>query len=89
MRTKHWVEDNKEEATKILFDNHWASGDFDQALRMMNTYDFKISQKDTETAIRSTIDDYKKFGLISNEKSTDDLMKKFWNPMGVDESVVK
>ena len=89
MRTKHWVEDNKEEATKILFDNHWASGDFDQALRMMKTYDFKISQKDTKAAIRSTIDDYKKFGLVSNEKSTDDLMKKFWNPVGVDESVVK
>lgn len=89
IKTKFWVEDNKEEATKILFDNNWASGDFDQALRMMKSYNFKISQKDTENSIRSTIDDYKKIGLISKEKSTEELMKKYWNPMGVDEAVVK
>lgn len=86
-RTQLWIADNTEEATKILFDNNWATGDFDQALRMMESYDWKVSINDTEKTLRNIYDDYKKFGIISSDKSTDELMEKYWNPLGVDESV--
>ena len=80
-RSRFWVEENKEEATKILFDNNWASGDFDQALRMMETYDFKISDETAEKALISIFDDYKKFGVIQTDKTTDELMNQIWVPL--------
>ena len=86
-RTQLWIADNTEEATKVLFDNNWATGDFDQAVRMMKSYDWKVSINDTEKTLRNIYDDYKKFGIISSDKSTDELMEKYWNPLGVDESV--
>lgn len=79
-KTRFWVQDNKEEATKILFDNNWASGDFDQALRMMNSYNFKVSDEETEATLRSVLDDYKKFNVIQTQKSTDELMEQIWVP---------
>lgn len=48
------------------------------------TYDFSISDELTEKTLRSTIDDYKTFGLIDNKKSTDELVRKVWTPVMAD-----
>lgn len=80
-QTAYWIEENKTEATQVLFDNAWASGDFDQAVRMMESYDFKISDENTEVALTSILDDYKSFGLISSSLDTEKTLDVIWNPL--------
>lgn len=75
-----YIANNIEDATQIMFDNNWASGDFDQAVRMMKSYNWKVTNDMTGTALRSCIDDYKKFGVIKTEKSTDEILKDLWHP---------
>ena len=76
-----WVQDNIEEAAQTLFDNSVASGDFDQAVRMMKTYNWTISDDFTETALKNIIDDYKTFGLIAENKDTNEVLHTVWNPL--------
>ena len=81
VRARNWTEDNKKEATQILFDNGWASGDFDLALKMMESYNFKVSNETSENSLRDVIEDYKKFGIINTDKTTDEIMQKVWTPL--------
>lgn len=76
-----FIGENIEEATQILFDNNWASGDFDQACRMMDSYDWAIGDELAEVALKSIIDDYKSFGLISEDKDTEATLNEVWNPL--------
>ena len=76
-----WIQDNIEEAAQVLRENNWASGDFDQAVRMMKTYNWTISDEFTETALRNIIDDYKTFGLIAENKDTNEVLHTVWNPL--------
>ena len=77
----NWVQNNIEEAAQTLFDNNWASGDFDQVVRMMKTYNWTISDEYTEAALKNIINDYKTFGLISADKNTQDVLNAVWNPV--------
>lgn len=77
----YWIEDNKTEATQVLFDNKWASGDFEQAVRMMESYNFKITDELTEKALTNIINDYKDFGLINSSVDTDKALQTIWNPL--------
>lgn len=54
-----YVAHNVKEATQVLFDNNWASGDFDQAVRMMESYDWQCSNDMTEKTLKDILDDYK------------------------------
>lgn len=77
----YWIEENKEEATQVIFDNDWASGDFDQCVRMMESYNFKISDEHTEETLINIINDYKSFGLIDANLDTDKTLSAIWNPV--------
>ncbi len=76
-----WIQGNIEEAAQTLFDNNWASGKYDQAVRMMKTYNWTISDEYTQEALKNIINDYKTFGLIAENKNTDDVLKTVWNPL--------
>ncbi|SCG84323.1 sulfonate/nitrate/taurine transport system substrate-binding protein [Proteiniborus sp. DW1] len=78
---RFWISDNLEEATQILFDNNWASGDFDKAVRMISSYDWTISDENTEIALTNIIDDYKTFGLIDSSLDTQETLNHVWNPL--------
>ncbi|AFS79001.1 ABC transporter periplasmic aliphatic sulfonates-binding protein SsuA [Gottschalkia acidurici 9a] len=80
-QASYWIEENKAEATQILFDNNWASGDFEQSVRMLESYDFKISDELTEKALTSIIDDYKSFGLIDSKLDTKKTLSNIWSPL--------
>lgn len=80
-----WMMAHPEEAVNILQENHWASGDPKLVLEIFKTYDFGISDALTEETLRSTIEDYKTFGLIDNKKSTDELVRKVWTPIMAEE----
>lgn len=77
----YWIEENKTEATQVIFDNEWASGDFEQAVRMMESYNFKISDELTEKALINIINDYKSFGLINVGLDTNKTLEAIWNPV--------
>jgi len=78
---RFWISENLEEATKILFENNWASGDFDRAVRMISSYDWTISDENTEKALRNIIDDYKTFGLIDSSLDTQEVLDHIWKPL--------
>lgn len=82
-----WMMDNPEEAVKILLNNNWASGDYDLVVSIFKTYNFNVSDVETEKALRSIIDDYKKLGLINNSKSTDAIINQIWDPVLVNETL--
>ncbi|MEW9125154.1 MAG: hypothetical protein AB2421_20760 [Thermotaleaceae bacterium] len=47
----------------------------------MESYDFKISDENTEVALTSILDDYKSFGLISSSLDTEKTLDVIWNPL--------
>lgn len=75
-----YIQNDIEGATQILFDNNWASGDFDQAVRMMKSYNWQVTNDMAGTALKNILDDYKKFGVITSDKSTDELLTEVWHP---------
>ncbi len=77
----YWIEENKNEATQVIFDNQWASGDFEQAVRIMESYNFKISDEHTEKTLINIINDYKSFGLLNESLDTDKALETIWNPL--------
>lgn len=79
-KVSDYIAHNVKEATQVLFDNNWASGDFDQAVRMMESYDWQCSNDMTETTLKNILDDYKKFNIVTNEKSSDELLNELWKP---------
>ncbi|MBZ2174706.1 ABC transporter substrate-binding protein [Schnuerera sp. xch1] len=79
-RAERWIENNKEEA-QMLFDNDWVSRDFDLVVRMMEACNFGIDDETTETTLVNVLDDYKKFGIIQSEETTDELLDRVWNPL--------
>lgn len=79
-RVSDFIAHNTKEATQILFDNSWASGDFDQAVRMMESYDWQVSNDETAYTLTRIIDDYKKFGVLTSDKSVDEILDMVWEP---------
>lgn len=75
-----WIEDNKEEATDILLENNWASGDRDLVLEMMNSWDFGITDEDCEAALKDVLNDYKSFDLIQFD-DTQKTLDQIWAPL--------
>lgn len=75
-----WIEDNKEEATDILLENKWASGDRALVLKMMESWNFGITDQECEDALKNVLDDYKSFGLIEFD-DTQETLDKVWAPL--------
>lgn len=78
----NYMAENPEDSTQILYDNNLASGDYDAGLSLMKSYDYSINNDEGEKTLRSIFDDYKNIGLINTDLSTDELMAKFWRPLG-------
>lgn len=76
-----WIEENKEEFVDIMLENNWASGDKDVVLEIAKTYNFKISDADTQTTLKNIIDDYKKFGILDSNIDTEQALAKIWDPL--------
>lgn len=76
-----WLEDNKKEAVEIISSNNWGSGDKEKDLYFLNTYNFKISDKQTEKSLINVIEDYKVFELIDKKLETKEALAKVWRPI--------
>lgn len=80
-KANQWVQENKEEAVDLMFENNWASGDKDICLDMVNHFDFGLTQKDSEQTLINTIEDYKKFGVLETEDDEQTILNKVWAPL--------
>lgn len=89
LATQKWIEDNVEEAAQILFDNNWASGDFDAAVEMMESYNWAVTLDDTEKTLGTVIEDYKNLGIIDSEISKEEFISNYWNNLGLKDSDIK
>lgn len=76
-----WIEENKEEAAKILLENNWASGEYEDVLAFMKTLNFKISDEATASTLEKIINDYKEFGLIDKNLDTQETLNYIWAPV--------
>ena len=81
-----WMMEHPEEAVQILQDNNyasnaWASGDDNVVLELFKTYNFNITDEQTEETLRSVIEDYKSFGHIDKNKDTEELIQQIWDPV--------
>ena len=89
LSTQKWIEDNVEEAAQILFDNNWASGDFDAAVEMMESYNWAVTLDDTEKTLGTVIEDYKNLGIIDSEITKEEFISNYWNNLGLKDSDIK
>lgn len=89
LATQKWIEDNVEEAAQILFDNNWASGDFDAAVEMMESYNWAVTLDDTEKTLETVIEDYKNLGIIDSEITKEEFISNYWNNLGLKDSDIK
>lgn len=77
-----YAAENPADAVKVLQEKNLAAGDPEVATDLLKAYDYTLTNADGETTLRSYFDDYKELGLIDNSKSTEDLIKEFWRPLG-------
>ena len=89
LSTQKWIEDNVEEAAQILFDNNWASGDFDAAVEMMESYNWAVTLDDTEKTLETVIEDYKNLGIIDSEITKEEFISNYWNNLGLKDRDIK
>ncbi len=89
LSTQKWIEDNVEEAAQILFDNNWASGDFDAAVEMMESYNWAVTLDDTEKTLGTVIEDYKNLGIIDSEITKEEFISNYWNNLGLKDSDIQ
>lgn len=75
-----WIEENKKEASKLINDNNWGSGDVEMDTKFLETYNFKVSDDETEKTLINILDDYKNFKLIKPELDTKETLAKIWRP---------
>ena len=74
------VEENKKEASEIINQNNWGSGDVEKDTKFLKTYNFKVSDEQTEKTLINVLDDYKAFNLIKSELDTNETLSKIWRP---------
>jgi NitT/TauT family transport system substrate-binding protein len=76
-----WVHDNNEEALQIMLDNEWATGEEESLLKYLKAFGFVVSEQQTKDSLLDIITDYKKYGIIDNPESAEDILASVWAPV--------
>lgn len=76
-----YMRENPEEATKLLLEQGWNSGDYDMNVMLNNSLQFGVSDETTEATLKEIIDRYIRLGLITEMKDADEVMKLAWTPV--------
>ena len=78
-----WIEENKLETAKVLKLNNWGSGDIESDCKFLETYNFKVSDEQMKKTLIDVINDYKEFGIINKDLSTEEVLEKVYRPRQV------
>lgn len=73
-----YMRENPEEATKMLLDQGWNSGDYEMNVMLNNSLQFGLSDEMTERTLKEVIGKYIRLGLITSTDSVDEVMEKAW-----------
>lgn len=80
-----WVEENKEKTAQILVDNAHVSGEVDYILGLLELYDFKRTNEQTEKSIGDSVREYKELKVISEDVNEETLRNQIWHPYDLSE----
>jgi NitT/TauT family transport system substrate-binding protein len=75
-----WVQDNKKEAAQILIDKGHVSGEVDYIASLLDLYDFRRTNEQTEKSILDSTQEYKNLGVLNNDLNVDTLQNQIWHP---------
>ena len=70
---------NREDAIRLMLENKWASGEFEDVLEYYNTLDYSVTDQVTEETLVKVIDDYKTCGILNRDLDTQEVMGRVWN----------
>ena len=64
---RKWIMANREDAIRLMLENKWASGEFEDVLEYYNTLDYSVTDQVTEETLVKVIDDYKTCGILNRD----------------------
>ena len=76
-----WMRENPEDATKMLIEQGWNSGDYEMNVMLNNSLQFGLAQDFTETTLTDVVGRYVRLGLITSMDNVDEIMAKAWSPV--------
>ena len=82
---RKWIMANREDAIRLMLENKWASGEFEDVLEYYNTLDYSVTDQVTEETLIKVIDDYKTCGILNRDLDTQEVMGRVWDRVLRDE----
>lgn len=76
-----YMRENPEEATTMLMEQGWNSGDYEMNVMLNNSLQFGVTDEMTETALKDVIQRYIRLGLITENDNADEIMNMAWSPL--------
>lgn len=76
-----YMRENPEEATKMLVDQGWNSGDYEMNVMLNNSLQFGLSQETTEKTLKDIVDRYIRLKLISSMDNAEEVMNLAWTKL--------
>ena len=74
-----YMRENPEEATQMLIDQGWNSGDYEMNVMLNNSLQFGVGQETTEKTLQDIVERYIRLGLINSMDNKDEVMKLAWS----------
>lgn len=76
-----YMRENPEEATTMLLEQGWNSGDYEMNVMLNNSLQFGVSDETTEVTLKDVIGRYIRLGLIAEMDDVDEVMQLAWTPV--------
>ena len=76
-----WMRENPEDATTMLIEQGWNSGDYEMNVMLNNSLQFGLAQDFTETTLTDVVGRYIRLGLITSMDNVEEVMAKAWTPV--------
>lgn len=76
-----YMRENPEEATNLLIEQGWNSGDFEKNVMLNNSLQFGLSQETTENTLKDIVDRYIRLKLITTMDKVDEVMDLAWTKL--------
>ena len=73
------MRENPEEATKMLIQQGWNSGDYEMNVMLNNSLQFGVSDARTQETLKDIVQRYISLGLITKTNNVDEVMTKAWS----------
>lgn len=76
-----YMRDTPEEATTMLMEQGWNSGDYEMNVMLNDSLQFGVSQDTTERTLNDIVGRYIRLGLINTMDNVDEVMNLAWTPL--------